>query len=63
MTREEMDTYDFIVENGIATSEELNLARNLLDGSWLDILNSVLYVRTGYRTIEQMIESENGDEI
>lgn len=63
MTREEMDVYDFIVENEIATSEELNLARNLLDGSWLDILNSVLYVRTGYRTIEQMIESENDDEI
>lgn len=63
MTREEMDAYDFIVENGIATSEELNLVRNLLDGSWLDILNSVLYVRTGYRTIEQMIESENDDEI
>lgn len=63
MTREEIDTYDFIVENGIATSEELNLVRNLLDGSWLDILNSVLYVRTGYRTIEQMIESENDDEI
>jgi hypothetical protein len=63
MTREEIDAYDFIVENGIATSEELNLARNLLDGSWLDILNSVLYVRAGYRTIEQMIESENDDEI
>lgn len=63
MTREEMDAYDFLVENEIATSEELNLVRNLLDGSWLDILNSVLYVRTGYRTIEQMIESENDDEI
>lgn len=63
MAREEMDAYDFIVENEIATSEELNLVRNLLDGSWLDILNSVLYVRTGYRTIEQMIESENDDEI
>ena len=63
MTREEIDAYDFIVENGISTSEELNLARNLLDGSWLDILNNVLYVRTGYRTIEQMIESENDDEI
>lgn len=63
MTKEEMDAYDFIVENEIATSEEINLVRNLLDGSWLDILNSVLYVRTGYRTIEQMIESENDDEI
>lgn len=63
MTREEMDAYDFIVENEIATSEEINLVRNLLDGSWLDILNNVLYVRTGYRTIEQMIESENDDEI
>lgn len=62
MTKEEMQMYDFIVENEIATANELNLAKNLLDGSWLKILKAVLYVRTGYRTIEQMISEEN-DEI
>lgn len=62
MTKEEMQMYDFIVENEIATANELNLAKNLLDGSWLKILKTVLYVRTGYRTIEQMISEEN-DEI
>lgn len=62
MTKEEMQMYDFIVENEIATANELNLAKNLLDGSWLKILKAVLYVRTGYRTIEQMVSEEN-DEI
>ena len=49
MTNKENELYDNIVNSSIATPEELNLARNLLDGSWEYVLNSVLYVRTGYR--------------
>lgn len=33
MTKKEIEMYDFIVEIGIATPEELNLARNLVSGS------------------------------
>lgn len=58
MTTEEMVMYDQLVDMGIATAEELNLARNLVSGSWEDVLTSVLYIRTGYRSIEQMFEAE-----
>ena len=58
MTTEEMVMYDQLVDMGIATAEELNLARNLVSGSWEDVLTSVLYIRTGYRSIEQMFEDE-----
>ena len=62
MTTEEMIKYDEMVELGIATAEELNLARNLVSGSWDEILDSVCYVRTGYRTFEQFIEAEMEEE-
>ena len=58
MTTYEMHYYDYIVECGIATSEELNLARNLVAGSWTDVLNAVMFVRTGYRSLEQYLEAE-----
>ena len=58
MTTNEMIMYDQLVEMGIATVDELNLARNLMAGSWTDVLKAVLYVRTGYRSIEQMLEEE-----
>lgn len=62
MTTNEMITYDQIVEYGIATADELNLARNLVTGTWTEVLNAVVYVRTGYRTFEQFIECEMEEE-
>lgn len=59
MTVEEMVLYDQLVDMGIATAEELNLARNLASGSWEEVLNSVLFIRTGYRNITQMLEAED----
>ena len=58
MTTEEMVMYDMMVELGIATSEELNLARDLVSGSWKEILTQVLDIRTGYKSIEDMLEEE-----
>ena len=58
MTTEEMVMYDMMVELGVATSEELNLARDLVSGSWKEILTQVLDIRTGYKSIEQMLEEE-----
>lgn len=58
MTNEEIRLYDYMVECEIATTEELNLARNLMDGTWEEVLNAVLFVRTGYRNIQQMLEDE-----
>ena len=62
MTQKEMMKYDQMVEWGIATTEELNLARNLLSGSWNEVLDAVCYVRTGYRTWESFIENEMEEE-
>ena len=61
MTTDEMILYDQLVDMEIATTDELNLARNLMSGSWLEVLNAVLFVRTGYRSLEQMIEAEDED--
>ena len=62
MTQEEMMKYDQMVEWNIATAEELNLARNLMDGSWNEVLDAVCYIRTGYRTWESFIENEMEEE-
>lgn len=63
MTVEEMIMYDQLVDMGIATTDELNLARNLMAGEWMEVLNAVLFVRTGYRTMAQMMEAEEEEEI
>lgn len=62
MTTAEMIKYDEIVEYGIATAEELNLARNLMAGTWDEVLNAVCFVRTGYKTWEQYLEFEMEEE-
>lgn len=58
MSKEEMFFYDEIVEMGIATAEEINLVRCCMDGFWMDVLEAILYARTGYRTIEQLTDAE-----
>lgn len=61
MTQKEMMMYDQIVELDIATANELNLARNLMAGSWEEVLNAVVYVRTGYRSLDQYFAEEMDD--
>lgn len=58
MTDREEKIYDFITEYGIATGEEIDLVKNIAGGSYEEVLNSILYYRTGYRNIEQYYESE-----
>lgn len=62
MTQNEMMKYDQMVELEIATAEELNLARNLVSGSWNEVLDAVCYIRTGFRTFESFIENEMEEE-
>jgi hypothetical protein len=62
MTQNEMMKYDQMVELEIATAEELNLARNLVNGSWNEVLDAVCYIRTGFRTFESFIENEMEEE-
>ena len=47
--------WDYIIDNGIATQDELQLVTDI-NGYSVDTLNDVLYARTGYRSIEQAAE-------
>ena len=50
--------WDYIVETGIATEEELKLV-TCINGYNEDTLNSVIYARTGYHSMEQIEECES----
>lgn len=45
--------WDWLVNMGIATDDELNLITDI-NGYSMETLNNVLYARTGYREREQM---------
>ena len=49
--------WDAIIELGIATEEELKLV-TAINGYNSDTLNDIIYVRTGYRNIEQLLEEQ-----
>ena len=51
------ETWDFILEYGIANEEELQLVTNI-NGYNLETLNDIIYVRSGYEDMEQYIEME-----
>ena len=58
MTDREMAIYDILVELEIATEDEISLVRYVKSGYWEEILNAIIYARTGYHDIEQLIECE-----
>mgnify|MGYP003641422312 FL=1 len=55
MTNENI--WDYIIDNGIATEDELRLVTSI-NGMNEEALNSVLYCRTGYRSVEQITDCE-----
>lgn len=58
MTKRELfEKYGRIINDGIATESEVNLVTDIL-GYSVETLNQIIYVRTGYRNIEQYEESE-----
>ena len=57
MDKQMQQTEDFLIENEIATTEEIDLVLKI-NGHTLEALNDILYVRTGYRDIEQLMEAE-----
>ena len=57
MTKETEALWDVLTEYGIATEKELCLVTSI-NGTSLETLESVLYVRTGYRSLEQYKECE-----
>ena len=53
MTNDEF--FDFLVEYGIATEDEIRLVTDI-NGYNEETLNDILYVRTGNRSVEQFLE-------
>lgn len=50
--------WDYLVESEIATEEELELI-TCINGYSVETLNDVIYARTGYRSLDQLIDNEN----
>lgn len=49
------EVWDLLIEYGVATQEELELV-TCINGYNIDTLNDIIYVRTGYRNIDQVME-------
>lgn len=49
------EVWDLLIEYGVATQEELELV-TCINGYSMDTINSIIYARTGYRNIDQVIE-------
>ena len=52
------EIWDYLVENMIATEEELQLITSI-NGMNEESLNAVLFCRTAYRSVEQIIDCED----
>ena len=59
MNKKVDEVWDLLIEYRVATQEELELV-TCINGYNIDTLNDVIYVRTGYRNIEQ-IQDEMAD--
>jgi len=53
----ENELYNLLIDYGIATEEEINLCCNIM-GFNMETLNSILFARTGYRSLWQYLEYE-----
>lgn len=51
---------DYVIENDIATQEEVNLVTGI-NGYSEETVNDIIFYRTGYQDIEQYLESEDED--
>ncbi len=51
---------DYLVENNIATEEEIDLVTGI-NGYSEETVNDIIFYRTGYQDIEQYLESEDED--
>ena len=50
--------YDYLIDCSIATSDEISLVTSI-NGYSLDSLESILYSRTGYRSLDQITTMES----
>lgn len=55
MDEELQEIWNFIIKKGIATDDELDLVTGI-DGLCKEVLEDIIYYRTGYRDYEQIKE-------
>lgn len=55
--KEICNMWDWLVEMGIASDEEVRLVTNI-NGLSMEVLNDILYARTGYRDRDQYEDYE-----
>jgi len=49
--------WDYLIETQIVTEDEVRLV-TAINGTNLESFESMLYVRTGYRSLEQILDAE-----
>jgi hypothetical protein len=54
---EDYALYDTLINDGIATEEEVRLVATI-NGDSVETYESILYARTGYRSLEQYQEED-----
>ena len=52
---EKFDVWDYLVEHNIVTNDELQLVTDVA-GYTDETINSVIYARTGFNDLEQLME-------
>ena len=55
------ELYEYMIDYGIATEDEIALVM-YINGDNLGTLEDILYVRTGYRSLDQIKEDEDEEE-
>ena len=61
MDKEMHELWDYLIDYEIATEDEIKLVTSI-NGTNLDTFESILYSRTGYRSLDQIKECEEDDE-
>jgi hypothetical protein len=57
MDKDTEELYDYLIDYEVATEKEISLVCSI-NGTNLDSLESILYSRTGYRSLEQIKDME-----
>ena len=58
MNNEQNELWEYLLDTLTATEEDIQLVTSII-GNNLEALESILYVRTGYRSLEQIQEMED----
>lgn len=57
MDKQVEKVWDLLIEYDIATDDEIQLVTSI-NGYNIEALNSIIYARTGYQCIEQVMEED-----